>query len=124
MKMKRNKKLKPLLLLVLLCAVLAWCHWGPGEALPANGCPPSVMVDGTLYYAFSARTPAPEEGALSGTIRSQSVPITTVPQEDDTSNFEACVGQPYAFVDGELLLYYSGQWNRCVPAEVHQLDPT
>ena len=83
----------------------------------------TVMVDGALYHTYGEEAPAPEADQISGQISARFVAGSVLPKEDDTSNFEACVGQPYAFVNGELLLYYGGQWNRCVPAEVHQLDP-
>ena len=84
----------------------------------------TVMVDGALYHTYGEEAPAPEADEISGQISARFVAGSVLPKEEGTSNFDECVGQPYAFVDGELLLYYGGQWNRCVPAEVHQLDPT
>ena len=84
---------------------------------PNWACPLSVMVDGVLYYTYEEEAPAPEEAQICGEIQSRSAPISGMPTEDGTSSFDSCVGQPYAFVEGELLLCYGGRWNRCVPAE-------
>ena len=109
------------ILLALVCTTLAWCRVSAEEdrdrALLYVSCPPSVMVGGILYLTNGGACPAPEEAQICGEIQSQSAPISGMPTEDGTSNFDSCVGQPYAFVEGELLLRYGGRWNRCVPAE-------
>ena len=119
-----KKKWIPAVLAVALVLLAVWgvVRWRNSGA--DNVAPYTVMVDGALYHTYGEEAPAPEVGQISGEISARSAPITNVPRQEGTSNFDECVGQPYAFLDGELLLYYSGQWNRCVPAEVHQLDPT
>ncbi len=98
---------------VLLVAALAWGGFFLLYPVAADACPPSVMIDGTTYYAFSEKYDVtPTQDQISGYIRS-CVDISGMPKKDDQSNFPACVDQPYAFVEGQLLLYYSGQWNLC-----------
>ena len=78
-------------------------------------CPMAVMVNGQIYTTGTQKASlVPESSQISGYIRS-AVSISTMPTENDQSNFQACVDQPYAFVNGMLLLYYGGQWNTCHP---------
>ncbi len=94
--------------LVLLGVVFLW-----GLDRGPTTCPLSVMIDGTVYYTFSEKSDVtPTQEQISGYIRSCE-DISGMPKKDDQSNFSACVDQPYAFVEGQLLLYYSGQWNLC-----------
>lgn len=76
--------------------------------------PASVKIDGTLYYTYMKPAPTPpEESQITGYIRS-CVAGTEKPTENDQSNFESCVGEPYAMVDGQLLLRANGVWYECV----------
>ena len=119
-----KKKWIPAVLAVALVLLAVWgvVRWRNSGA--DNVAPYTVMVDGALYHTYGEEAPAPEADEISGQISARFVAGSVLPKEEGTSNFDECVGQPYAFVNGELLLYYGGQWNRCVPAEVHQLDPT
>ena len=97
--------------IVLVVILTAGCiprvsHWT---------CPMAVMVNGQVYTTGSQKAAViPENSQISGYIRS-AVPASTMPAENGQSNFQACVDQPYAFVNGALLLYYGGQWNTCHP---------
>lgn len=84
---------------------------------PHWACPMSVMVNDVIYYTYEEQADEPEESDIAGYIQSN-VLISEMPEENDQSNFPACVGQPYAFVNGELRLYYGDQWNLCVLPEV------
>lgn len=76
-------------------------------------CPMAVMVDGTVYITGCEKAEQePEDKDIKGYIRS-AVHASQMPEENDQSNFDACVGQPYAIVDGQLLLFYNSQWNLC-----------
>lgn len=100
--------------LVLLAVIAGFCLWVFSPTPPSDN-PPAVMVNGQVYYTFSERsTVTPADADIAGSITA-CVDLSQLPVENDHSNFPACVGQPYAFVDGTLYLYYGGQWNICVP---------
>lgn len=65
-----------------------------------------VMVDGTLYCRVLDNqndfTSTPNESEISGTITS--LIIGRSPIENDQTNREECLNQPYAFVDDKLLV--------------------
>lgn len=112
-------KRKGIILGVLILAAVACiaCWWLTRPQVCFDDCPPSVMVDGARYYCFSEEAQAvPGEDEITGYIRSY-VDISGMPAENDQSNFPACLEQPYAWVEGQLLLYYSGQWNVCRPVD-------
>ena len=80
---------------------------------PGGVKPFSVMVDGVVYCVSGLADKVPEDMAPSGKIESRSCSLSQVPIIDNTSNFDACVGQDYALIDGKLFLYFNGQWNIC-----------
>ena len=100
------------LVLLAVWGVVRWQNSGADSVAPYT-----VMVDGALYHTYGEEAPAPEVGQISGQISARSAPITNVPRQEGTSNFDECVGQSYAFVHGELLLFYDGRWNYCVHSE-------
>ena len=75
--------------------------------------PFSVMIDGVLYCTWGQKAEVPEHISPSGKIESCSCTPAQSPVIDNTSNFDECVGQEYAFVNGRLVLYFNGQWNIC-----------
>ena len=84
------------------------------EEFAANTCPCSVMVNGHTFTTFFQKADVdPDTIQPAGTITRASCSISAMPQENDTSNFETCVGQPYAWVDGDLILYCNNRWNIC-----------
>ncbi len=84
------------------------------STMAANTCPCSVMVDGELFFTYFEKADIdPETVQPAGTITRASCDISATPKENDTSNFETCVGQPYSWVDGDLILFYDNQWNIC-----------
>ena len=100
------------LVLALLCG--AWMVFSSKEdELVYDSAPLSIMVDGVLYLTGGEAVTLDFKPAAAGYITEVSVGPNTTPQKDGTSNFEACVNQPYAYVNGSLVLYYNGQWNRC-----------
>lgn len=100
------------LVLALLCG--AWMAFSSKEdELVYDSAPLSIMVDGVLYLTGGEAVTLDFKPAAAGYITEVSVGPNTTPQKDGTSNFEACVNQPYAYVNGSLVLYYNGQWNRC-----------
>ena len=101
------------LLLLLILTLLNACAMPVEVEKVYNTAPLSVMVDGKLYYTGLQRAEDVESPTISGYICYQSVASNTSPRENDTSNFSACVGQPYAFVNGEMILFYNNQWNIC-----------
>lgn len=104
---------KSFLLLLLIMTLLNACALPTEVENMYNTAPLSVMVDGKLYYTSSQKAEDVESPTISGYIRYQSVADNTSPGENDTSNFSACVGQPYAFVNGVMILFYNNQWNIC-----------
>ena len=121
------KKLLCLLTALLLLVTLAACAPAPPEptaepstmpfdnsSLEVNTCPCSVMVNGELFFTYFEQADIDEETVQpAGTITRSSCDISSTPKENDTSNFEACVDQPYAWVDGDLILFYQNCWNIC-----------
>ncbi len=83
---------------------------------------PSVMAEGTLYwlqYNPEDVITAPEDSMIAGTVTSL-VPYNRLPSENGKMNQEACLGQPYAFVNGAFAVYVSGpneSWYLCDPIE-------
>lgn len=66
---------------------------------------PTLMVDGKLYCCnLDKIVDAPDESEIAGRITNYIQP-SRVPETNDTSNTICCVNQPYAFVDGDLIVY-------------------
>lgn len=125
-----NLNYRPIMccLSLVITISLLFCGCSPTVSsptdIPSEGIwPLSVMIDGRCYHTFEEEVSVPNDIEITGYIASQSAEISSGPVTDDTSNFTACVGQPYAFVDGQLVLYYNGQWNLCTPAN-EQIEPT
>ncbi len=73
----------------------------------ADCAPPLVMVDGHLYWIYDSYeylVDAPDEELWAGTITSI-VPYNRAPTENDQTNQECCLNQPYAFINGQLVVY-------------------
>ena len=70
-----------------------------------NTAPSALMVNDKLYYCkYSKIVDAPDESEIAGRITNY-IQQSRVPETNDTSNTICCVNQPYAFVDGDLIVY-------------------
>ncbi len=70
-----------------------------------NTAPPALMVNDKLYHCkYNKIVDAPDESEIAGRITNYIQP-SRVPETNDTSNTICCVNQPYAFVDGDLIVY-------------------
>ncbi len=66
---------------------------------------PLIMVNDKLYHCgYDKIVDPPEESQIVGRITNH-IPQTRAPETNDTSNTICCVNQPYAFVDGDLIVY-------------------
>ncbi len=98
--------MKKILCLLLMLSLLSGCLGEEPEQVD-DAALPSVMVDGQLYWLmFNSKyaVEAPAEEFWVGTVTSL-VPYNRVPSENDQTNVEACLNQPYAFVDGVFMIY-------------------
>lgn len=120
-----KKPLRIVLCILLVCLLLVgiWCavSYYMQKNLPtySGELPRSVMIDGQIYrqvypqnYPSDKRLSAlAEESEPDGYILRKSTDTDHLPAENDTSNFSACVGQPYVFVEGKCLVYMDGKWH-------------
>lgn len=75
------------------------------EKIIINTAPPLIMVNSKLYWCgYDKIVDAPDESQIAGRITNH-IPQTKAPETNDTSNTICCVNQPYAFVDGDLIVY-------------------
>ncbi len=129
---------KKISVLMVLCLLLGAMLCGCAQPEPTQGSQPSgnsanptgsnvlprtVMIEGKLYYDYSAsRTGIViEEGDVLGHITSI-VSITTVPTQDNEANYSNAEGAPYArWTDEEYgetyVIYYREAWHPLCPAK-------
>lgn len=89
------------------------------EEIVANDGPLSIMVNDKLYYCYGEIANAPAEDEICGTIQScTEKELVEVPTENEQSNFEFCVGEEWAISHGRVLIYYEGEWHKCVLSTV------
>ena len=75
------------------------------EEAPNDIALPVVMVNDKIYYCgLNKMADAPDESQIAGRISDYTEP-NTWPKTNDNTNVLCCVNQPYAFVDGELIVY-------------------
>lgn len=105
--------------LLLIIAVTIGCTFtGAPDDNPNWTCPCSIMVDGVQYHTYFEKAEIDTDSiVIAGHIEERSCEISEMPTKNDTSNFDTCVGEPYAWVDGRLYLRCDGQWNVCVNAD-------
>lgn len=103
------KKIGLAVLCVALLGILIWCMVpkAPQEQ------PRSIRIDGIVYDCTDQETEAPLEKDMIGHVTS-AVERTKLPQEDGQVNFPEAVGQPYALVEGQLIVYFENAWHLCV----------
>jgi len=105
---------KCLCLLTAFVLLLSLAACMSDDDFVVNTCPFSVMVDGQLFHTYYEKAVVdPDAIQPAGTITHASCNITAVPADNNTSNWEECVGQPYAWVDGDLILFYENEWKIC-----------
>ncbi len=110
---------------LLITAVAIGCTFTGAPDNPNWTCPCSIMVDGVQYHTYFEKADLDTDSiAIAGNIKKQSCDISDMPTENDTSNFDTCVGEPYAWVDGQLYLRCNGQWNVCVNANTQDIPKT
>ena len=111
------KSLKRTVLSALIAVIvlgLVFVHIAPTFS-PNSDQPLAIMVDGKLYYVQYGQGGNPSTDAdIVGHITSL-VDLSVLPDKNDQANFPAAQDQPYAWVDGELYLYFSEQWHLCEP---------
>lgn len=90
-----------ILLAVFIAAALIFFQGANG-----NEPIPQVMIDGNIYYAFSfdSTVPTPKDEKIVGTIK-YLCNERNVPSHHEETNFGECLNEPYAFVDGELIIH-------------------
>lgn len=84
--------------------------------------PPTVFVEGKRYWCRLDRTaPAPEDSQIAGRFTVLK-PYNLVADTDGETNVECCINQPYAFVDGELIVYAVGVSRSTPTGEIEKFD--
>ena len=110
---------------LLITAVAIGCTFTGAPDNPNWTCPCSIMVDGVQYHTYFEKAEIDTDSiVIAGHIKEQSCQASEMPTENDTSNFSICVGEPYAWVDGQLYLRCDGQWNVCVKANSQDIPET
>ena len=108
--------------LLLLSAEMLWRSMLNTDSEIADCAPPTVFVDGKRYWCRLERTaPAPEASQIAGRFTVLK-PYNRVADADGETNVKCCINQPYAFADGELIVYAVGV-NRSTPTgETEKFD--
>lgn len=92
----------------------------PEEEMADDAQPPSIMINGQVYYCFGADGGlVPTEDQICGTIKSmckEASHTNEIPSENEQANFPAALDQPYAIKDGKVYLFWSNEWHICTPA--------
>ena len=92
------------------------------DSEPNDGAPPTVFVEGKRYWCRLDRTaPAPEDSQIAGKFTVLK-PYNLVADADGETNVECCINQPYAFVDGELIVYAVGVSRSTPTGEIEEFD--
>ena len=106
--------MKKILISLLVCMMIIVTGCASKEQ--ADGiCPYMIMVEDKFYYCYDEVIEV-ENIEVLGYITS-SVNIKYSPEENNQSNFPDCMGQPYGMADGQMMIYYSGDWHICYPVE-------
>ena len=101
-----------ILLLLIATASCVFVRQEPNWVLPCT-----IMVDGSLYYTMFEEADADANSIQpSGTIKSTTKNAATAPTQNDTTNYTTCVGESYAWVNGQLLLSWGSKWVLCYPS--------
>ena len=91
--------------IILIAIAAAFMLFQPEEEAPNDIALPVVMVNDKIYYCgLNKMAEAPDESQIAGRISDYTEP-NTWPKTNDNTNVLCCVNQPYAFVDGELIVY-------------------
>ena len=113
------KRYRLFALLLCLSIFISGCNLGnqvTNPTLPPTGnvAPDMVMIEGTEYIVRGKSGIVPNAELITGNITSlkeNNSPFT----QDDQANFPDALNQPYAFVEGQLLLCIKGTWLICQP---------
>ncbi len=98
--------MKKILCCVLIVLLFTGCINEPFEVVNDTA-PPLVTVDDHMYwinYGYDYIIDAPDEELWAGTITS-TVPYNRTPTENGQTNQECCLNKPYAFLNGQLVIY-------------------
>ena len=91
--------------IILIAIEAEFMLFQPEEEAPNDIALPVVMVNDKIYYCgLNKMADAPDESQIAGRISDYTEP-NTWPKTNDNTNVLCCVNQPYAFVDGELIVY-------------------
>lgn len=109
-------------ILLLLSAEMLFRSLLSTDSEPNDGAPPTVFVEGKRYWCRLDRTaPAPEDSQIAGRFTVLK-PYNLVADADGETNVECCINQPYAFVDGELVVYAVGVSRSTPTGEIEKFD--
>lgn len=109
-------------ILLLLSAEMLFRSLLSTDYEPNDGAPPTVFVEGKRYWCRLDRTaPAPEDSQIAGKFTVLK-PYNLVADADGETNVECCTNQPYAFVDGELVVYAVGVSRSTPTGEIEKFD--
>lgn len=91
-------------ILILVVVSAAFVVFQPKEEAPNDIAPPLVMVNDQLYWVrFEKAVDPPEESEIAGLLLGYVEP-NRAPAQNGETNQLCCVNQPYAFVDGSLIV--------------------
>lgn len=114
MKPKSAKQIILYAVIAIFVLGLIFFHLAPGFGGGSDQ-PLAIMVNGNLYLVHLGQgSKSPTDADIAGHITS-CVDLSDLPVKNDQANFPAAQDQPYAWVDGELYLYFNEQWHLCEP---------
>lgn len=99
------------LLLLPMCILFAIDSVVERSIVRADSCAPTIIVNDETYYCWSVLSSHQEEIEILGYTESE-VPRNKMPKKNNESNFLP-VGQPYGVYEGEMCIYFDGNWYAC-----------
>ena len=107
-------------ILLIISVEMLWRSMQNTDTVLNDCAPPTVFVEGKRYWCRLDRAaPAPEDSQIAGRFTVLK-PYNLV--ADGETNVECCINQPYAFVDGELVVYAVGVSRSTPTGEIEKFD--
>lgn len=111
MQRKHRKCILIILSLLILMICVAFAIAMDSSTIKADSCPPAIIVNDETYYCWSVLSSHQDEIEILGYTESD-VPRNKMPRKNNESNFLP-VGQPYGAYEGEMCIYFDGNWYVC-----------
>lgn len=109
-------------ILLIISVEMLWRSMQNTDTVLNDCAAPTVFVEGKRYWCRLDRTaPAPEDSQIAGKFTVLK-PYNLVADADGETNVECCINQPYAFVDGELVVYAVGVSRSTPTGEIEEFD--